>query len=134
MGVDARGRGCGWTARSVGEFLPSRRATPPSLSPQGDYKAVSNRVSLVCTDEHAGYRFLGRDLPHGISRKSDGTYVVGAVHTNTIEGIWSILKRGVVGTFHKVSRKYMPFYVAEFQFRCNNRANPDIFGAAIAGC
>jgi len=40
----------------------------------------------------------------------------------------------VVGTFHKVSRKYMPLYVAEFQFRYNNRTNPDIFGAAVAGC
>jgi hypothetical protein len=39
---------------------------------------------------------------------------VGAVHTNTIEGFWSIMKRDVVGTFHKVSRKYMPLYVAEF--------------------
>ena len=42
------------------------------------------------------------------------------------------MKRGVVGTFHKVSAKYMPLYVAEFQFRYNNRENTDIFGAAIA--
>lgn len=55
-------------------------------------------------------------------------------HTNTIEGFWSIFKRGVVGTFHKVSRKYMPLYVAEFQFRYNNRKNSDIFGAAIWRC
>jgi hypothetical protein len=61
-------------------------------------------------------------------------YVVGAVHTNTIEGFWSIFKRGVVGTFHKMSAKYMPLYVAEFQFRYNNRMNPDIFGTAINGC
>jgi len=43
-------------------------------------------------------------------------------------------KRGVVGTFHKVSRKYMALYVAEFQFRYNNPMNGDIFGAAISGC
>ncbi len=61
-------------------------------------------------------------------------YVVGAVHTNTIEGFWSIFKRGVVGTFHKMCAKYMPLYVAEFQFRYNNRINPDMFGTAIAGC
>jgi len=53
---------------------------------------------------------------------------------NTIEGFWSIIKRGVLGTFHKVSKKYMPLYVAEFQFRYNNRQNMDIFGTAIAGC
>ena len=60
--------------------------------------------------------------------------VVGAIHTNTIEGFWSILKRGVIGTYHKVSAKYLPLYVAEFQFRYNNRGNEDIFGTAIAGC
>jgi hypothetical protein len=43
-------------------------------------------------------------------------------------------KRGVVGTLHKMSRKYMPLYVAEFQFRYNNRENADIFGTAIKGC
>jgi ISXO2-like transposase domain len=44
------------------------------------------------------------------------------------------IKRGVVGSYHKVSRKYLPLYVAEFQFRYNNRHNADIFGAAIKGC
>jgi len=56
------------------------------------------------------------------------------VHTNTIEGFSSIFKRGVVGTFHKVSAKYMALYVAEFQFRYNSRSNPDVFGTAIGGC
>lgn len=77
---------------------------------------------------------LGRKFPHHVIRKSTGDYVVGAVHTNTIEGFWSIMKRGVVGTYHKVSRKYLPLYVAEFQFRYNNRNNADIFGAALAQC
>ena len=63
-----------------------------------------------------------------------GQYVVGAVHTQTIEGFWSLVKRGVMGSFHKVSRKYLPLYVAEFEFRYNNRLNEDIFGAAIRGC
>jgi ISXO2-like transposase domain len=42
--------------------------------------------------------------------------------------------RGITGSFHKVSRKYLPLYVAEFEFRYNNRNNPDIFGAAIGRC
>lgn len=98
------------------------------------HEAVSNKVSLLATDEHSGYRFLSRNFPHHVIRKSTGDYVVGAVHTNTIEGFWSLIKRGVVGTYHKVSRKYLPLYVAEFEFRYNNRENPDIFGQAIAGC
>ncbi len=63
-----------------------------------------------------------------------GDYVVGAIHTKTIEGFWSIFKRGVIGTFHTMSKKYLPLYVAEFQFRYTNRGNADIFGTAINGC
>lgn len=98
------------------------------------HEAVSERVSLLCTDQWVGYKNLGKDYPHGVVDHAKGQYVVGAIHTNTIEGFWSIFKRGVVGTFHKVSRKYMPLYVAEFQFRYNNRQNPDIFGEAMKAC
>jgi hypothetical protein len=97
-------------------------------------ETVSTRVSLLCTDDYGGYRRLGFRFPHGVIDHSTGHHVVGAIHTNTIEGFWSIIKRGVVGTFHKVSKKYLPLYVADFQFRYNNRMNADIFGAAIAGC
>jgi transposase-like protein len=97
-------------------------------------EAVSTKVSLLCTDQYVGYRRLSKDYPLGVIDHAKGQYVIGAVHTQTIEGFWSILKRGVVGTYHKVSRNYLPLYVAEFQFRYNNRQNPDIFGAAIAAC
>ena len=97
-------------------------------------EAVSHKVSLLATDDLRSYDTLGREYPHAFVRHSAHEYVVGAVHTNTIEGFWSIFKRGIVGSFHKVSAKYLPLYVAEFQFRYNNRNNADIFGAAIAGC
>jgi hypothetical protein len=97
-------------------------------------EVVSNKVSLLATDAWRGYDDLGYNYPHASVDHSRHQYVIGAVHTNTIEGFWSIFKRGVVGTFHKMSRKYMPLYVAEFQFRYNNRYNPDMFGTAIAGC
>ena len=96
--------------------------------------AVSEKVSLLVTDQWVGYRGLDAEYPHGVINHSKGQYVVGAIHTNTIEGFWSIFKRGVVGTFHKVSAKYLPLHVAEFQFRYNNRDNEDIFGEAIRGC
>ncbi len=94
---------------------------------------VSERVSLLATDAYQIYDGL-TEYPRQSVKHHLGQYVVGAVHTNTIEGFWSIFKRGVVGTFHKVSDKYLALYVAEFQFRYNNRHNPDIFGATIAGC
>jgi transposase-like protein/IS1 family transposase len=98
------------------------------------HEAVSHKVSLLCTDQWVGYKHLDKEYPHGVVDHSKGQYVIGAVHTNTIEGFWSIFKRGVVGTFHKMSAKYMPLYIAEFQFRYNNRFNSDIFGTAIRGC
>lgn len=95
---------------------------------------VSTKVSLLATDEHSGYRRLKADYTHSSVSHQKGTYVVGAIHTNTIKGFWSVFKRGIVGTYHKVSKKYPPLHVAEFEFRYNNWENPDIFGAAIRGC
>jgi len=98
------------------------------------HETVSHKVSLLCTDQWVGYKHLDKEYPHVVVDHAKGDYVVGAIHTNTIEGFWSLIKRGCVGTFHKVSKKYLPLYVAEFQFRYNNRENADIFGTAIEGC
>ena len=95
-------------------------------------EVVSNRVSLLSTDDGSMVPFHMAGIKRGTVNHSKGQYVVGAIHTNTIEGFWSQFKRGVVGTFHKVTAKYLPLYVAEFEFRYNNRKNPDIFGAAVA--
>ena len=97
-------------------------------------EAVSDKVSLLVTDQWMGYRHLRKQYPHKGINHAQGEYVVGAVHTNTIEGFWSIFKRGVVGTFHKVSKDYLPMYVAEFEYRYNNRENPNIFADVIAEC
>ena len=50
-----------------------------------------------------------------------GEYVRGDAHTNTIEGFFSLLKRGIYGTFHSVSRHHLHRYLAEFEFRYNHR-------------
>ena len=97
-------------------------------------EAVSHEVSLLCTDGWVGYAKLGSELPHAFVDHAKGEYVVGAVHTNTVEGFWSVVKRGIVGTFHKVSSKYLPLYVNEFEFRYNNRKNQIIFQTAIRAC
>jgi transposase-like protein len=98
-------------------------------------KAVSGKVDLVATDEHLGYSGLYRlGYPHKMVTHSEGEYVRGKIHTQSIDSFWSLLKRGVIGTYHNVSKKYLPLYLNEFQFRFNNRKNPDIFGSAVAGC
>jgi len=97
-------------------------------------ETVADNVSLVATDEHAGYHRLGRTFPHKSVNHGTKEYVRGNVHTNNLEAFWSLLKRGVVGTFHQVSKDYLPLYLAEFSYRHNNRKNADIFGAVIAGC
>jgi transposase-like protein/IS1 family transposase len=97
-------------------------------------ESVSTKVSLVCTDKWVAYKHLGEKFPHGVVDHARGEYVVGAVHTQTIEGFWSQLKRSIIGIHHNVSRKYLALYVAERSFVYNNRHNEDIFGEAIAGC
>ncbi len=93
------------------------------------------KVDLVATDEHSGYFYLDKDgYKHETVKHRRGGYVRGVVHTNSMENFWSLLKRGIVGTYHNVSKKYLPLYLNEFAFRFNNRNNPDIFGKAIAGC
>jgi transposase-like protein len=97
-------------------------------------KVVNDKVDLVATDSAGGMQHMRRAFPHGVVDHKAGEYVRGVIHTNNIESFWSLLKRGVMGTYHNVSAKYLPLYLAEFQFRHNNRKNPDIFGEAVAGC
>lgn len=54
------------------------------------------------------------------------------IHTNTIDGVFSLIKRGVMGTFHSVSRKHLPNYLNEFEFRWNTRKLDDGQGVARA--
>lgn len=95
--------------------------------------AVDKRVQFIAHDDAGHYRKLKESgYEHDGVRHMHGEYVRGIVHTNTIENFWSLLKRGVIGTYHSVSRKYLPLYLNEFVFRFNNRNTEDIFGAAVA--
>lgn len=96
---------------------------------------VSERVELLATDDWVGYSELADEgYRHRVVRHKTNEYVRGNVHTNHIENFWSLLKRGVLGTYHNVSRKYLPLYLNEFVFRYNNRRNADMFGLAVASC
>jgi transposase-like protein len=77
--------------------------------------------SNLHTDEWRGYKGLGTTFKHTVVKHKSGQYVIGDSHTNTLEGFWSLLKRGLNGIYHKVSKKHLQKYVNEFVFRYNTR-------------
>jgi transposase len=78
--------------------------------------------STVFTDEYAIYDRLGaRVKEHKRVNHTAKVYVVGDIHTNTIEGFWSLVKRGIGGVYHQVSQKYLQSYLDEYSFRYNRR-------------
>lgn len=90
-----------------------------TLSPQ-IIKAVKDSAKIY-TDEWLGYKGLQRIYDHSFIKHNEGQYVNGRVHTNTIEGFWSLLKRGIFGIYHFTSKKHLQKYVDEFVFRYNGR-------------
>lgn len=82
-----------------------------------------SREARLMTDEAAYYTLVGREFAeHGIVRHNLGEYGRGDVHTNTIEGYFSIFKRGMKGTYQHCSKKHLHRYLAEFDFRYNERS------------
>ena len=79
--------------------------------------------TTVYTDDWRGYKGLDRvnSYEHKRINHSAGVYVVGTTHTNTIEGFWSLVKRGIGGVYHSVSKKYLQTYLDEYSFRYNRR-------------
>jgi transposase-like protein len=86
---------------------------------------VQERVlpgTMIYSDEFRGYDPLHQmGYPHKRIRHSEKVYVSGDVHTNTIEGFWSLVKRGIDGVYHSVSRKHLQGYLNEYAWRYNQR-------------
>jgi transposase len=79
-------------------------------------------ATIVYTDEMSGYDpLIDNGYNHQRINHSEKVYVSGDVHTNTIEGFWSLLKRGIGGVYHSVSEKYLQGYINEYGFRFNHR-------------
>jgi len=86
--------------------------------------------ATLYTDEYKGYIGIKKFMPHATVDHSVW-YVDGDIHTNTIESFWALLKRGVVGQYHKVSVRYLPKYIDEFSYRWNHRKHDDLFGLTL---
>ena len=94
---------------------------------------VGGHVEVIMTDESAIYPWALDNMQKKLHKTINHTreYAHGDVHTNTVESAFSLLKRGIVGTWHKVSAKHLPAYLDEMCFRFNNRKNPFLFRDTI---
>jgi len=90
---------------------------------------VGGHVEVIMTDESAIYPWALDKMQKNLHRTVNHTreYAHGDVHTNTVESAFSLLKRGIMGTWHKVSAKHLPAYLDEMVFRFNNRKNQFLF-------
>jgi transposase-like protein len=80
--------------------------------------------ATVYTDDFSSYNRLHRTYTHATVRHGSGEYVRGEVHTNSIESVWALLKRQIIGIHHWVSPKHLDAYVSEMTFRFNRREMP----------
>jgi len=99
----------------------------PDLKSATLYPIIKEHVipdSMIYTDEFLTYDNLSK---HGYKHKSvhhvSKVWVAGNAHTNTIEGFWSLLKRGINGVYHAVSQKHLQSYINEYSFRYNHRGD-----------
>ena len=105
--------------RLRGMIIPAEDT--PTL--EAEIQANIEPGTAVLTDGHAGYDGLDRlGYKHEAVQHSQGIYVLGKdIHTNTIEGFWSQLKRSIDGSYHHVTTGYLPLYVDEYAFRYVHR-------------
>jgi transposase-like protein len=88
---------------------------------------VDDEVEAIYTDSWKAYIDAVGHIHHESVNHSREEWVRGDVHTNTIEGVWSLFKRSIIGSYHKLSVKHLPAYLDEMEFRYNNRSNPYLF-------
>ncbi len=93
---------------------------------------VSEDVDVIMTDDFMSYPYAmtRAGVPaekHKTINHSGKVYVMGDVHTNTVENAFSLLKRGIMGTWHRISAKHLAAYLEEMSFRFNRRKNPALF-------
>ncbi len=91
---------------------------------------ISEDVEVIFTDDASANDAAMRKAKRTNHKKinhSSGVYVMGDIHTNTVESAFSLLKRGIMGTWHRISAKHLPAYLEEMEFRFNRRKRSDLF-------
>jgi transposase-like protein len=129
-----RGRGTDKTpvigAVERGGRVIARVAKKRDLSIKGLSKFITSCVdtkgSLLITDEFRGYNAMRKLFFHA-QVNHEVSYADGLIHTNSIEGFWSLVKRALYGQHHHYSKKYMPLYISEACYKYNKRSKGDTF-------
>jgi transposase-like protein len=91
---------------------------------------ISEDVDVIFTDDASANEAAMRKAKRTNHKKinhSSGVYVMGDIHTNTVESAFSLLKRGIAGTWHRISAKHLAAYLEEMEFRFNRRNRSDLF-------
>jgi transposase-like protein len=93
---------------------------------------VSGDVEAIYTDEWEAYWSVADDdTEHETVNHSEKEYARGKVHVTSMENVWSLLKRSIIGSYHQVSAKHLDAYLDVLEFRFNNRENPYMFRDAM---
>jgi transposase-like protein len=115
-----------------GQVRTMRISTPSKAVLVGKILDHTAKDAQIYTDEAIAYKSVKQHRKHDSVNHISEEWVRGDVHTNTIENHWSLLKRGIIGSFHQVSVKHLDRYLSEFEYRTNNRKHPDLFIKTVA--
>ena len=108
-------------------FIHTKDATANTLR-QIIAHNLSPDVEIVMTDDSSAAKAALKGTgKHRIIRHSIGQYVDGIIYTQSVESAFSLLKRGIIGSFHRISIKHLQKYLNEFSYRFNRRNDPDMF-------
>ena len=95
-------------------------------------KFVKTDESELYTDQYKGYNEIGREMKNHETLNRSDTWKAGEMHTNTIEGFWSFVKRAWYGTHHHYSKGYTPLYLAEACYKYNYRKEDNVFAKFLS--
>lgn len=123
---NAQGRSTKYKTPIFGMVERNGKINAMKVPNTGSATLLSNIVkyvkdAVIYSDEWIGYKDVKRWYEHYVIKHSKNEFVNGKIYTNTIEGFWSILRRGFIGTYQFVSKKHIQIYVDEFVFRYNTR-------------
>lgn len=139
VGGKQRGLGHGWRTRKTKQVVIGIRqrsgdvrffhAEDAKTGTLAKYikENISTDVDVIVTDDLPAYQKAVGKAKHETVNHTAKEYVRGDIHTNTVESAFSLLKRGIIGTWHKISAKHLAAYLEEMEFRFNRRKRSDLF-------